>query len=44
MRTSTVVVLAVAAAVMVAEGASSVYWLVWSVLVVVASAYWLFRR
>ncbi|WP_433566478.1 hypothetical protein ACQP1O_15505 [Nocardia sp. CA-151230] len=44
MRTTTVVVLGVAAAVLVAVHATPVYWVVWSVLVVLATALWLVRR
>ncbi|MFE5285762.1 hypothetical protein ACFRAQ_12445 [Nocardia sp. NPDC056611] len=44
MRTSTVVVLTVAAAVLVATDASSLYWVLWAALVVVATALWMVRR
>ncbi|WP_458688599.1 hypothetical protein [Nocardia tengchongensis] len=44
MRTSTVVVLAVAAAVLVATHATSIYWVLWAALVVVATTVWLVRR
>ncbi|MGW4350618.1 hypothetical protein ACWELJ_00865 [Nocardia sp. NPDC004582] len=44
MRTSAVVVLAIVAAVLVATGASSLYWVLWAVLVVAATALWMVRR
>lgn len=44
MRTSTVVVLAVSAAVLVAVGASSLYWVLWAALVVIATVLWMVRR
>ncbi|MFE7722752.1 hypothetical protein ACFU44_27365 [Nocardia rhizosphaerihabitans] len=44
MRTTQIVVFAVAAAVLAVVGAPAIYWIIWAAIVVLATVLWIVRR
>ncbi|MEV0331699.1 hypothetical protein [Nocardia sp. NPDC050717] len=44
MRTSSIVVFGICAAVLAIVGASAVYWIIWAVVVCLATGLWIVRR
>ncbi|WP_280307704.1 hypothetical protein [Nocardia neocaledoniensis] len=44
MRTSSIVVFGVSAAVLAVVGASAVYWIIWAAVVCLAAGLWIVRR